>query len=124
MDTPKQEEREEIEFKLDKKYFEKILNKIDWQGYEDLYKDDKLLIALLAQNNLLLDKLCHIMMIATGLKPHDIPTGEEIDNESLKLMMGKSTMCGKCGRMTVPDQMGYCPHCKHDLRNQIAAENL
>jgi hypothetical protein len=82
---------------------------------------EKYIISLLTQNNLLLDKLCTIMLVATGLDKSDIG---EITKDDVEDMVGKSTMCGQCGKVVIPNDMGYCPNCKNDLKRQIAQEAI
>lgn len=82
---------------------------------------EKYIISLLTQNNLLLDKLCTVLLVAVGLRPEDVG---DVTKEDAEEMVGKTTMCGSCGGFVIPNDLGYCPRCKNDLRKQISQESL
>lgn len=85
------------------------------------YDNTDMIIDLLVQNNLLLDKLCSIMLVAAGLDTSDVPN---ITNEDAKELVGKSVMCPECRNIVLPNALGYCPKCRSDLRAQFNKEAI
>lgn len=77
---------------------------------------ERAVIGLLAQQNLLLDKMCNLLMISTGLMDHDTSIDITDIQGSMKETVGRSLQCPNCSITVVPDQLGYCPKCQYDLR--------
>lgn len=87
------------------------------------YSNDAI-VALLVQQNMLLQRLGDLMWVATGLVDSDVPPSEmsPLENgQDTKKLKNYSIVCGNCGKGVVPDEMGYCPRCKNDLSKQILA---
>lgn len=109
--------------KLRDDYLSKVMEAINIKDAKE-FTDTELLIGLLSQANLLLDKMCNLMFIATGLNVDDIPEDLAFTQDSLKSKIGLQVICGQCGKGVVPDRMGYCPLCKNDLSKQVASDNI
>ena len=115
----------DVDWKVDKDYLQAIIDKIN---FPEEMKDnntiyfDRLLVALLVQNNLLLDKMCNMLLVATGLKEEDVNEAMTVSEETIKNSVGKSTYCNTCQKVVATDRMGYCPFCKNDLSKQIFME--
>lgn len=111
---------------LRKEYLKEVLascsDTIDANVHGGIDDSEHAVLALLIQNNLLLDKLCTLMFVATGLDEHDIP--DDIGNTDLPNDIDNvhGVICGQCGKGVAPNRMGYCPKCGHDLRQQVAME--
>ena len=135
------------EYKLKPDYLKQITDVIEWpESMKDISEAEKIQIGLLIQMNIQMSRLFDVMRIATGLTEEDdvenlshsvnpvnqniegenpslanIDVPEDIDNR-LEVAMGKSVVCGSCGKGVVPTAMGYCPNkkCGFDLKAQIA----
>lgn len=118
---------EDVEYTLPPEYLEKVFSKIKISDrlLGEKFFWQKMTLALMVQNNLLMEKMCNLMAIASGLTPADIPDDIGLDNESVKSAVGKSVKCPKCGKQVVPNGLGYCPNkeCKADLRKLIMELN-
>jgi hypothetical protein len=114
--------------KLPPEYLQKVMEvwkDCNWPTVEgEEYSSEDVVVALLMQNNMLLDKMCNLLLLATGMTDHDIPDDTPITMQDIEEAVGKNTVCGQCGRGVVPNKMGYCPKCGMDLRQQLARESM
>jgi uncharacterized paraquat-inducible protein A len=126
MDTPKSSDTYEgktVDWKADPEYLNAVMSKVKFPTDCHMAPyTTKLLIALMVQNNLLLDKLCNLLIIATGLKEEDVNEAMQVGEDTIKNAVGKSTYCNTCQAIRVADRMGYCPKCRNDLSKQIFME--
>ena len=112
-----------VDWKADPDYLKEVLKKVVFPTDCHMApQTTKLLIALMVQNNLLLDKLNNLLLIATGLKEEDVKDAMEVSEETIKNSVGKSTYCNNCQKIVSCDRMGYCPFCKTDLTRQVFME--
>ena len=127
MDTQKYlNEGKTVETTLPDDYIKRVLDNcpIPESQLEDKTTFRHILISNLVQQNLMLDKMCNLLIIATGMSDHDIPEDTGVSMDTLKGAMGKSVVCPSCSTIVVPDAMGYCPkkNCRADLRNLLIKE--
>jgi hypothetical protein len=103
---------------LGKEYFEKILKSIENVDFDILFFNDgnfqkndqeykRMMLALAVQQNLLLDKISHILMLAYGMDISDDFGVKGDDNTA------EPVKCPKCKR--TPNQLGYCSFCNIDV---------
>lgn len=99
-------------------YIEKVVNACpisdELISYDTAYR--RMMVGLITQQNLLLDKMCNLLMISTGLMDHDISIDNPDSDDTIEKAVGNSMVCNNCSQVVVPDALGYCPKCKTDLR--------
>jgi hypothetical protein len=117
-------------------YIKEIMDSIEWpKELEAIPIGMKCLIAMQVQMNLQQARMFDLLRIATGMvednDPDDsVANSDRVQTESAntdvdKMIsegLAKGTVCGTCGKGVVPNQMGYCPLCKNDLKKQLAME--